>query len=166
MLLKEIPLFRILIFFFLGSKIPLHPMFKQKQNQRIIQRKYISNSHIKHDLQNRTTLLLIFKLNSPIFLKRVYCVQYNLPHPLLKVTMSFEWTCGMPLCQNPFSSPLCVCVCFSKKTLPYFFNHQKTHSKFLHIFSFFSFFSFFLYQDLSVSFVLFFFFFQISSSLF
>ena len=32
-----------------------------------------------------------------------------------KVTMAFEWNCGMLLCQNPFLSPLCVCVCFSKK---------------------------------------------------
>ena len=38
-------------------------------------------------------------------------------HPLLKVTMAFEWSCGVPLCQNPFPSPLCVCVCFSKKRM-------------------------------------------------
>ena len=44
-------------------------------------------------------------------LKRACCVQYNLPHTPLKVTMTFEWSCGVSLCQNPFPSPLCVCVC-------------------------------------------------------
>ena len=54
--------------------------------------------------------------NCPTLLKRVCCVQYNLFHPPLKVTMFFEWSCGVPLCQNPFPSPLCVCVClFLKK---------------------------------------------------
>ena len=47
--------------------------------------------------------------------KRVCYVQYNLSHPLLKVTMTFKWSYGVPLCQNLFSSPLCVCVCFKKK---------------------------------------------------
>ena len=58
------------------------------------------------------------KGNCSTLLKRVCCVQYNLPHLLLKVTMTFEWSCGVPLCQNPFSSPLCVCcvfVSFKKK---------------------------------------------------
>ena len=59
--------------------------------------------------------------NCSTLLKRVCCVQYNLPHPPLKVTMAFEWSCGVPLCQNPFPSPLCVCVCvcvcFSKKRM-------------------------------------------------
>ena len=36
------------------------------------------------------------------------CVWYNLSHPPLKVTMTFQWSCS---CQNPFLSPLCVCVC-------------------------------------------------------
>ena len=49
--------------------------------------------------------------NCLTLLKRVCCVQYNLPHPSLKVTMAFKWSCGVPLCQNPFPSPLCVCVC-------------------------------------------------------
>ena len=48
--------------------------------------------------------------NYPTLLKRVCCVQYNLPHPPLKVTITFEWSCGVPLCQNLFPSPLCVCV--------------------------------------------------------
>ena len=48
--------------------------------------------------------------NYPILLKRVCCVQYNLSHPPLKVTMTFEWSCGVPLCQNPFFSSLCVCL--------------------------------------------------------
>ena len=52
--------------------------------------------------------------NCPTLLKRVCCVQYNLPHPPLKVTMTFEWSCGVSLCQNPFLSPLYVCVCFLK----------------------------------------------------
>ena len=55
--------------------------------------------------------------NCPTSLKRVCCVQYNLHHPSLKVTMVFEWSCSMPLCQNLFPSPLCVCVCvFLKNT--------------------------------------------------
>ena len=33
----------------------------------------------------------------------------------LKVTMTFERSCGVSLCWNPFPSPLCVCVCFSQK---------------------------------------------------
>ena len=49
--------------------------------------------------------------NCLTLLKRVCCVQYNLPYPPLKVTMTFEWSCGVLLCQNPFPSPLCVCVC-------------------------------------------------------
>ena len=54
--------------------------------------------------------------NYPTVLKRVYCVQYNLSHPPLKVTMTFEWSYDMSLCQNPFSSPLRMCVClFLKK---------------------------------------------------
>ena len=53
--------------------------------------------------------------NCPTLLKRVCCVQYNLPHPPLKVTMAFEWSCGVPLCQNFFPSPLCVCVFVSLK---------------------------------------------------
>ena len=36
--------------------------------------------------------------NCPTLLKRVCCVLYNLPHPPLKVTMTFEWSCGVPLC--------------------------------------------------------------------
>ena len=52
--------------------------------------------------------------NCPTLLKRVCYVQYNLSHPPLKITMAFEWSCSVSLCQNPFSSPLCVCVCFSK----------------------------------------------------
>ena len=55
--------------------------------------------------------------NCPTLFKRVCCVQYNLHHPSpLKVTMAFEWSYGMLLCQNPFPSPLYVCVClFLKK---------------------------------------------------
>ena len=52
------------------------------------------------------------KGNCPTLLKKVCCIQYNLPHPPLKVIMTFEWSCGVFLCQNPFLSPLCVCVCF------------------------------------------------------
>ena len=48
--------------------------------------------------------------NCPTLFERVYCMQYNLPHPPLKVTMAFKWSCGVLLCQNLFSSPLCVCV--------------------------------------------------------
>ena len=55
--------------------------------------------------------------NCPTLLKKVCCVQYNLPHPPLKVTMAFEWSCGVPLCQNFCPSLLCVCVCFSKKKI-------------------------------------------------
>ena len=55
--------------------------------------------------------------NCPTSLKRVCCVQYNLHHPSLKVIMVFKWSCNMPLCQNLFPSPLCVCVCvFLKNT--------------------------------------------------
>ena len=41
----------------------------------------------------------------------------RVPHPSLKVTMAFEQSYGVPLCQNHFPSLLCVCVCvcFSKK---------------------------------------------------
>ena len=58
--------------------------------------------------------------NCPTLLKRVCCVQYNLFHPPLKVTMAFEWSCGVPLCQNSFPSPLsmCVCVCLFLKRNP------------------------------------------------
>ena len=48
-------------------------------------------------------------------LKRVCCVQYNLSHHPLKVIMTFEWSCGVLLCQNLFPSPLCVCVFVSQK---------------------------------------------------
>ena len=38
------------------------------------------------------------------------------PHPPLKVTMAFEWSCGVLLCWNLFPSPLsCVCVFVSQK---------------------------------------------------
>ena len=53
--------------------------------------------------------------NCPTLLKRVCCVQYNLLHPLLKVTMAFEWCCDVPLYQNLFPSPLCMCVFVSQK---------------------------------------------------
>ena len=49
--------------------------------------------------------------NCPTLLKRVCCVQYNLPHPSLKLTMTFEWSYVVPLYQNPFPSPLYICVC-------------------------------------------------------
>ena len=55
------------------------------------------------------------KGNCLTLLRRVCCVQYNLSHPPLKVTMAFEWNCGVFLYQNLFPSPLCVCVCFLKK---------------------------------------------------
>ena len=53
--------------------------------------------------------------NCLILLKRVCFVQYNLSHPSLTVTMAFEWSCGMLLCQNSFPSPLCVCLFLEKK---------------------------------------------------
>ena len=68
------------------------------------------------------------KSNCPTLLKRVCCVQYNLPHPPLKVTITFEWSCGVLLCQNPFFSFLCVCICFSKKK-----NNNNNYSSILSI---------------------------------
>ena len=56
--------------------------------------------------------------NCLTLLKRVCCVQYNLSHPPLKVTMTFEWSCSMFLCQNQFSSPLCVYVSPKEKKKP------------------------------------------------
>ena len=53
--------------------------------------------------------------NCPTLLKKVCRVQYNLPHPPLKVIMAFEWSCDMSQCQNPFPSPLYVCVFVSQK---------------------------------------------------
>ena len=53
--------------------------------------------------------------NCPTLFEKVYCMQYNLPHPPLKVTMAFKWSCGVLLCQNLFSSPLCVCVFASQE---------------------------------------------------
>ena len=57
-----------------------------------------------------TLLLLVSKP-----LKRMFCVQYNLPHHSLKVFMAFEWSCGVPLCYNLFPSPLCGFVSSKKK---------------------------------------------------
>ena len=53
--------------------------------------------------------------NCSTLLKKVCRVQYNLPHPPLKVIMAFEWSCDMSQCQNPFPSPLYVCVFVSQK---------------------------------------------------
>ena len=58
-------------------------------------------------------LILLKKVYT--LLKRVCYVQYNSFHPPLKVTMAFEWSCDVSLCQNPFLSPLCVCVFISPK---------------------------------------------------
>ena len=67
------------------------------------------------------------KSNCPTLLKKVCCVQYNLPHHPLKVTVDFEWSCGIFLCQNSFPCPLCVCVFVSKKKKS---NNQKIIKKF------------------------------------
>ena len=50
------------------------------------------------------------KGNCPTLLKRVCCVQYNLPYPSLKVNMAFEWCCGGLRVRTPFHLS-CVCVC-------------------------------------------------------
>ena len=53
--------------------------------------------------------------NCLILLKRVCCVQYNLFYSPLKVTVAFEWSYSIPLCQNLFSSLLCVCFVSRRK---------------------------------------------------
>ena len=45
------------------------------------------------------------------------CVQYNLPHNFLTVTMTFEYSCSIFLCQNPFPTSLCVFVSKLKKII-------------------------------------------------
>ena len=76
--------------------------------------------------------------NCPTLLKKVCYMQYNLPHPPLKVTMAFEWNCGVPSCQNPFPSPLCVCVFVSQKKKTRFNNFYNifilTYCEFQYIF--------------------------------
>ena len=53
--------------------------------------------------------------NCLILLKRECCVQYNLFYSPLKVTVAFEWSYSIPLCQNLFSSLLCVCFVSRRK---------------------------------------------------
>ena len=66
--------------------------------------------------------------NCHTLLKRVFCMQYSLPHLHLKVTMTFEWSCGVLLCQNSFLSPLCVCVFVSQKSMTNNIRRKKVNS--------------------------------------
>ena len=44
-------------------------------------------------------------------------MKYNLPHPSLKVTLTFEWNCCVFVLEPISPFLVCVCVCFSKKKI-------------------------------------------------
>ena len=77
--------------------------------------KYFETSHVRGFLvfsDPNIKYLAFGTLNANALILRSWS---RVPHSPLKVTMAFEQSYGVLLCQNHFPSPLYVCVCFSKK---------------------------------------------------
>lgn len=52
---------------------------------------------LKNKIKNNIWLFMLSFTCVNDYSFQLTCVQYNLPHPLLKVTMAFEWNCSVSL---------------------------------------------------------------------